>query len=151
MAMRSSQGSTMTMAHAGFASGVAKSIPQIGSNGVPTPQSSATSFDYQTVDSNTALTIGTGSTFADVQAEMAYDPTLGATNEKTHQELINLGNAVSKTNVTFVSSFPNGSGGFTVYTWVGQVLAANLTAAVGSGQILTCTIKPQSLTSVSFA
>lgn len=151
MALRSSQGETLTMAHAGFNSGAATAIPQIGGNGVPVPQSSATSFDYQTVDSNTALSIGTGSTFQDASLECAFDPTLGGASAKTHQELVNLGNAVTKTNVTFVSSFPNGSGGFTVWTWVGQVLAANLVGAAGSGQILTCTIKPQSLTSVTFA
>lgn len=151
MALRASQGCAMTMAHASFNSGNATIVPQIGGNGVPTPQASATSFDYQTLDAAAALSVGTGSTFSDVTLEVAFDPTLGGASAKTHQELVNLGIATTKTNVTFVSSFTNGAGGNTVWTWVGQVLAANLVAAAGSGQILTCTIKPQSLTSVTFA
>ena len=151
MALRPSQGETFTMAHGAFNSGTATVVPQIGGNGVPTPQATGTKFDYQTVDAAAALSVTTGSTFGDVTLELAFDPTLGAVGAKTHQELVNQGNAVTKAVITFVSSFPNGSGGFSVWTWTGEIAAANLVGAAGSGQILTVTITPKSLTSVSFA
>lgn len=151
MSLRSSQGSTFTMAHAAFNSGTAVAVPQIGGPGVPTPQSTPSSFSYQILSQANALKVNSGGEYADVTLEVAWDPTIGASGAKTHQELYTLGKATTKTDVTFVSSFPNGSGGFTIVTWVGQVAAANLAAAAGGGQIMTCTITPQSETSVAFA
>lgn len=151
MALRPSLASTFTIAHAGFNSGTATAVPQIGGPGVPTPQPTGTKFDYQAVDAAAALTVTTGSTFADVSLEAAFDPTLGGTSAKTHQELINLGNAVTKTTITCVSSYPNGSGGFTAWTWTAEVSAASINAAAGAGQLLNVTFTPKSIVSVSFA
>lgn len=145
MAARSAIGSVLQVTQAAFASGVATTVTQIGGNGVPTPQSTATTVDYQTVDSTAALKITTGSTYSDVTFELAWDATA------VQQQLYTWGKATSKVDVTFTSKFPNNSSGFTVVVWVGQVTAANLTGAVGGLQKLTLTITPQSETSVTFA
>lgn len=145
MAARSSLGSVLQVTQASFASGAATTVTQIGGNGVPTPQATATTTDYQTLDSAAALKITTGSTYSDVTLEMAWDATA------VQQQLHSWGKDTNKVNVTFTSKFPNNSSGFTVIVWVGQVTAASITAAVGNLQLLTCTITPQSETSVTFA
>lgn len=145
MAARSAIGSVLQVTQAAFNGGAAIAVTQIGGNGVPTPQATATTVDYQTIDSSAALKITTGSTFSDVNFELAWDATT------VHQQLYTWGKATSKVDVTFTSKFPNNSSGFTIVTWVGQVTAANLTGAVGDLQKLTLTITPQSETSVTFA
>jgi len=145
MAARSSIGSVLQVTQASFASGAATTVTQIGGPGIPTPQATATTTDYQIIDSAAALKITTGSTYSDVTLECAWDATA------VQQQLYTWGKATTKTDVTFTSKFPNNSSGFTVVVWVGQVTAANLSAATGDLQKLTLTITPQSETSVTFA